>query len=106
MEFASAAKRKCETLRTDPDIFDVWSSFVVAGERLLGAEPRFSALASGTAAREAADGVQIIKDGQELLTCVARARVSMPDSTQRYLERCERYRMMRTPPAGDVAPRS
>ncbi len=100
--FADAAKRKCETLRTDPEIFDVWTSFVVAGEQLLEAEPRFSALESGTAAREAADGVHIIKDGKDLLTCLARARVSMPDSTQRYLERCERYRITRIPPAGDT----
>ena len=28
-DFVRAAKQKCETLRTDPDIFDVWASFVV-----------------------------------------------------------------------------
>ncbi len=96
--FANAAKQKCETLRTDPVIFDVWTSFVVAGEKLLEAEPGFSALESGMAAREAADGVHLIKDGKELLTCIARARVSMPESTQRYLDRCERYRITRTTP--------
>jgi len=29
--FAAAAKHKCETLRTDEDIFGFWSVFVVAG---------------------------------------------------------------------------
>ena len=101
--FADAAKRKCETLRTDPTIFDVWTSFVVAGEQLLEAEPRFSALESGIAAREAADGVQLIKEGKHLITCVARARVSMPDSTHRYVERCDRYRATRNPPARDAS---
>src|SRR5688572_24165795 len=38
-EFAHAAKSKCETLRTDPDIFDVWTSFVVCGEKLTRFEP-------------------------------------------------------------------
>src|SRR6185436_1234781 len=31
-QFADAAKIKCETLRTETDIFDVWTTFVVAGE--------------------------------------------------------------------------
>src|ERR1019366_7670090 len=38
-DFAQAAKVKCETLRTDPDIFDVWTSFAVSGERLAEVEP-------------------------------------------------------------------
>src|SRR5439155_23102549 len=33
-EFATAAKVKSETLQTDVDIFDVWSSFVASSERL------------------------------------------------------------------------
>ena len=38
-EFARAAKVKCETLHTDPKIFEAWSMFVTAGERLLAFEP-------------------------------------------------------------------
>ena len=34
-DFAEAARIKTETLRTDPDIFDVWTSFVTASERSL-----------------------------------------------------------------------
>ncbi len=44
-EFVVAAKLKTETLRTDPEVFEVWSSFVVASETLSGFQP---ALASGT----------------------------------------------------------
>src|SRR5579859_3870116 len=33
-DLVRAAKAKCETLRTDEDIFDVWASFAVATERL------------------------------------------------------------------------
>ena len=39
-ELADAAKHKCETLRTDPVIFEVWPVFVVAGERLTRLEPK------------------------------------------------------------------
>ena len=33
-EFVCAAKLKTETLRTDPDVFEVWSCFVVASETI------------------------------------------------------------------------
>ena len=39
LEYAKHAKHKCETLRTDDDVFDVWSDFVVAGEQVTGFEP-------------------------------------------------------------------
>ena len=38
-DFAQAAKVKCETLRTDVEIFEVWTSLVVSGERLVGFHP-------------------------------------------------------------------
>ena len=37
--FAKAAKINCETLRDDPDIFEVWSDFVVCGEKLCSYGP-------------------------------------------------------------------
>lgn len=90
--FAAAARAKCETLRTDPAIFDVWASFVVAGDRLAAMEPKSWARGSLIAAGEADDGYQLILDGKELLTGIARARVPMPRRTAAYLERCERFR--------------
>src|SRR5690349_18022588 len=42
-EYSVAAKLKSEILRTDPDIFDVWTSFVVASEKLAAFEPQLSA---------------------------------------------------------------
>ena len=35
-----AAKSKCETLHTDPEIFEVWAALVVAAEKLCAFEPR------------------------------------------------------------------
>jgi hypothetical protein len=37
--FANAARIKAETLRTDPNIFDVWAQLVTAGERLANFTP-------------------------------------------------------------------
>ena len=42
VDFARAAQSKCDTLRTDDDVFDVWTTFVVAGESLSGFQPRLS----------------------------------------------------------------
>lgn len=90
--FAEAAKRKCETLRTDDDIFDVWSVFVVAGERLCCLEPDFPPSPGKATFRLVQEGQNLIADGRELITHITRARVPMPKSAQDYLKRCEAYR--------------
>ena len=91
-EFAAAAKVKTETLRTDPNLFEVWTTFVASAERLAYLEPRLAADASTRAQQEVSDALQLIRAGRDLITYVTRARVSMPKSTREFIERCERYR--------------
>lgn len=98
-ELGRTAKVKCETLRTDADVFDVWTSFVVAGERLLGFVPPKPPEGVTPEAQELAEGRALIVDGKNLVTSIARARVPMPKSTNELLERCVRYRRMHAPPA-------
>lgn len=95
-DFAAAARTKAETLRTDPDIFDVWSQLVAAGERLGNFTPRQpdADAASGRRARQlhgVSDGLQLIRSGRDLVFYLARARTPMPKSTRDYIERCEAY---------------
>ncbi len=90
--FADVAKRKCETLRTDQDIFNIWPAFVVAGERLCCLEPRFPPSPSKAAFRLAHEGRRLIRSGRDLIIHVARARVPMPTSTQEFLASCEAYK--------------
>jgi len=52
-ELITVAKRKCEILRTDPEIFDVWANFVVARERLCNIQPRFPLVSDAPSIREA-----------------------------------------------------
>src|SRR5882724_6210356 len=85
-EFVLAAKLKTETLRTDPEVFEVWSSFVVAGETLTGFQP---ALGSGSDAQLTAQFCELLRAGAELVSSMARARVPMPKSTRAFIERCE-----------------
>jgi hypothetical protein len=95
--FARAAKVKCETLQTDPSIFDAWSAFVTAGERLMAFEPVGSQRASIDERLRISQGLALVVAGADLVRHVTRARVPMPKSTRDYLERLERYRAAWTP---------
>jgi hypothetical protein len=91
-ELVKAAKSKCETLRTDEDIFDVWTSFAVAAERLAAHKPSLPADATAREHEWAAQGAHLIRRGKDLISDITRARVPMPKSTREYIEECERYR--------------
>lgn len=97
-ELADAAKEKCETLRTDPVIFEVWPTFVVAGERLCRLEPQLPKYASEEQIRCTRRARALIRDGVSLIRHIARARVPMPKSTCEYLEHCHRFRLAAAPP--------
>lgn len=93
-EFAEAAKLKTETLRTDPNIFDVWSQLVTAGERLAHFTPHEHPKLAGQADEvdySVSDGLQLLRNGRDLVFYITRARTPMPKSTREYIERCESY---------------
>jgi len=95
--FTDEAKNKCETLRTDENIFDVWAGFVVASEQLAAYAPAMPAHPDAPMMRHATDGIRLIKQGRALITYLSRARVTMPRSTKDYLERCEEYKRLYHP---------
>ena len=90
-DFAQAARIKAETLRTDPDTFDVWARLVTAGERLANFTPLPAANPVDAPAHSLSDGLQLIRTGRDLVFYIARARTPMPKSTCDYIERCETY---------------
>lgn len=94
-ELADAAKHKCETLRTDPVIFEVWPVFVVAGERLSRLSPKLPRHPSKEQKRRAKKACRLVRDGVALLQHTARARVPMPKSTREYMERCHQFKLAR-----------
>lgn len=93
----AAAKRKCEILRTDPDIFTVWPQFVVARERLCNIQPQLAPVPSEEAIREVLGGMRLLRDGTELVTHIVRARVPMSKGIRGFLDRCNRYRQTLLP---------
>jgi hypothetical protein len=93
-DFAEAAKVKSETLRTEQDIFDVWTSFVVAAEKVGSFRPLLGDEPSRTDQQLASQGLQLLRDGKDLISYIARARVQMPTSTANFIERCATYRAL------------
>ena len=91
LEFTRIAKIKCETLRTDPDIFDVWADFVVASVHLGAGSAVLSPASTEHERQLATDGLRLILLGRNLVTDITRARVTMPKSAREYIERCQTY---------------
>jgi hypothetical protein len=91
LEFARTARRKCETLRTDHDIYDVWSDFVVAGESVTEFTPVPHPDPSPGPLLDVLDVRTMLKAGIRLIGFITRARTPMPLSTKNFLNECERY---------------
>ena len=92
LDYAKVARHKCETLRTDDDIFDVWSDFVVAGEEVTNFNPEHSTTLADVPLPEVIDVKYMLKAGVRLIAFITRARTPMPVSTENFLSECERYK--------------
>jgi hypothetical protein len=89
-DFTTMAKRKCETLGTDPDVFDTWTSLVVAAERLAAFQPR-RPLTRGVAERQT-DAQRLLARVSKFVLDMARARAPMPKTLQTLLADLESFR--------------
>ncbi|MCB1953258.1 MAG: hypothetical protein H6944_14965 [Zoogloeaceae bacterium] len=89
--YTEAAREKCETLRTDPAIFDIWPAFVVAGEQMNRFAPRLPARPVRSQVRNADTGLELMRAGTDLLIYITRARVPMPKSTREFVEKCNAF---------------
>ena len=92
LEYATTARRKCETLRTDDDIYDVWSDFVVAGESVTEFQPVGVPTGFAEPLVDELDVKHMLKTGVRLIAFITRARTPMPVSTENFLSECERYK--------------
>jgi hypothetical protein len=92
VDFARTARDKCETLRTDPEIFDIWTSFVVAGEKLAAFAPGVTSDTGTREQQQALQGMRLVAAGKDLVASITRARVPMPKSAREFAERCQQYR--------------
>ncbi len=91
-KLAEAARRKAETLQTDPLIFRVWPDFVVASESLLTFRPVIHPGMSLEYGRLQEEGLRLIGHGQAIISDISRARTPMPKTTREYIEALAAYR--------------
>lgn len=100
-EYTSAAKVACETMKSDPVIFQVWPSFVAAGEHLTEFKPRTDANCSIDERMRLNEAVELIREGHNLFSYLTDARVPMPKTKRTFLEHCDDYeRRHSAPPLG------
>ncbi len=91
-ELNIAAKAKCETLSSDPELFTIWPRYVVASEHVRNIEPVLPPVHEAIDVHEAVEGTRLLRDGTDLIGFIVRARVPMPKSTREYLDRCQQFR--------------
>ncbi len=90
-DFINIAKEECQIFRSDPDYYRVWPRFVANGEKLRQYLAAIPADADSELERHIKRGTRLLRNGKNLITWIANVRVPMPASTQRFLEKCEKY---------------
>jgi hypothetical protein len=92
-KYAQVARRKCEILRTDDDILDVWSEFVVAGEDITSFIPDHELLTKDPMAR-IVNIKFMLKAGVRLIAFITIARTPMPNSTTNFFQEFNRNKSL------------
>jgi len=87
-DYATAAKHECETMKSDVCIFDIWPRFIATGEALGNAKPVLQPGCTQECHYLMDEAQHTLIAGRNLINWVARARVPMPRSTDKYFARC------------------
>jgi len=88
VELTDSTKLACETIRSDPVIFDVWPRYIAAKEAY---EEHMSNLLAGKNSSEYLeylDAYRLINEGGALLVKLATLRVPIPNSVQKFNQSC------------------
>ena len=91
LEYAAAARQTAETMKKDAVIFHVWPNFVALGEQLDAFKPDLPDEVDQMLRMRVAYGRDLMQEGRRLISYIAGARVSIPKSSQAYIEKCQRY---------------
>jgi hypothetical protein len=91
MAYTAVARRVSETMKKDPIIFQIWPEFVALAEVLDTFEPQLPEDADQMAEMTTGKGMALLREGKRLIGYIAGARVPMPLSTERYIEKCQQY---------------
>lgn len=91
-ELCSAAKGEAETMRSDDAIFEVWPRYVAAADAIGEFRPAVDgASLDEPEFRLTFDGLQLLREGKDVITYLSGARVPMPKTTATFLARCDEF---------------
>lgn len=91
-ELRDAAKREAETMRTDEANFEIWPRYMAAADAVADYRPSVvDNDLSDAEFRRVYDGLQLLREGKDVITYLAGARVPMPKTTAEFLARCDDY---------------
>ncbi len=91
LELGTVSKLACETLRSDPVIFEIWPRYVVAKEAFEEFAIDISSVKKSKQRLKYKEGFELIKQGGSLLMMLSSLRVPMPISIERFIKNCEIY---------------
>ena len=91
VELTDSTKLACETIRSDPVIFDVWPRYIAAKEAYEEYMVNFLAGKKSREYLEFLDAYRLIKEGGALLVKLATLRVPLPNSVQNFSQRCNEF---------------
>lgn len=89
-EMGEAAKLACETIRTDPVIFEVWPRYIAAKESLENYIGKYYSEHEAENGNGLKKVVELMRDGGRLLKRLSTVRVPMPDSTKKFIGKCDK----------------
>jgi len=91
-ELCDAAKREAETMRSDEVIFQVWPRYVAAADAIDEFQPGVDdSVLSDSEFRRIYDGLQLLRQGKDVITFLSGARVPMPKTSAEFLAKCDEY---------------
>jgi len=90
-EFAETAKLACETIRSDPVIFDIWPRYIAAKEAYEEYMVKLPLDKNDNEYLQSLDAYRLIKEGGTILIKLATLRVPIPNSVQDFRQRCNDF---------------
>ena len=91
-DLGESAKLATETQRSDASIIEIWPRFVGTSDRIFSTKLTLPKDSDRKQQALGKRGMQLIKDGADLIISHSNNRMPMPKSTTEFLERCAAFK--------------
>lgn len=90
-ELKDSAKLAIETMRRDPEIINIWPRLIGVKDKLETFQPIIPEGSPQRVHSKGIRGLQLLKDGAELIVDICSLRIPKPKSTAEFIHRCHSY---------------